>query len=111
MRLGSCRTLAPTVGMKADISRQHRAERLHIAAARGGEKGLGQREPTLFFHLETRSRVADMGARAGSELAAGRGVAPDGPCDLLESQPEHIVQQKSCPLERRKAFERKHQRQ
>ena len=51
--------------MNADISRQHRAERLHVAAARGGEKGLGELEAALLFHLETRSRLADMGARAG----------------------------------------------
>ena len=49
-------------------------------------------------------------ARAASwrQAAASRS---DGRRDLLESQPEHIVQQKSCPLERRKAFQRKHQRQ
>src|SRR5882724_12138806 len=32
-RLRSCRTLAAAVRMKADISRQHRTEGLHIAAA------------------------------------------------------------------------------
>src|ERR1700704_684411 len=92
-RLRGCRTLAAAVGMKADISRQHRAKRLHFAAARGGEKGLGKREATLFFHLEARSRLSDASARAGGELAASRGVTLDGLCDLLESQPEHIVQQ------------------
>jgi hypothetical protein len=33
-----------------------------------------------------------MGASAASELAAARWVALDGLCDLLKSQPEHIVQ-------------------
>src|SRR6267154_1592645 len=97
--------------MNAYISRKHRTERLHIAAARGGEKGLGKFEATFLFHLDARSRLADMGARAGSELAAGRRIALDRRCDLLESEPEHVVQQKGCPLERSKAFQRKHQRQ
>ena len=65
----------------------------------------------MFFHLETRLRLADMGARAGSELAAGRRVTLDGRRDLLKFQPENIVQQKCSPLQRRKAFQRKHQRQ
>ena len=110
-RLQGCRTLAAAVGMDADIGRQHRAQRLHVAAARGGEEGLGKLEATLLFHLEARSRLADMGARAGRELAAGGRVALDGGRDLLESQPEHIVQQEGRPLERRKAFQRQHQRQ
>ena len=110
-RLRGCRTLAAAVGMNADISRQHRAKRLHIAAARGGEEGLGKREATLLLDLEARPRLADVAARAGSELAAGRRVALDGGRDLLESQPEHIVQQKGRPLERRKTLQRQHQRQ
>ena len=68
-------------------------------------------EATLLVHLEARSRLADMGARAGGELAAGSRVALDGRRDLVESQPEHIVQQEGRPLERRKAFQRQHQRQ
>jgi hypothetical protein len=39
--LRGCRALAAAVGIKSDISRQHGAKRLHIAAARGGEKRLG----------------------------------------------------------------------
>src|ERR1700746_820605 len=32
-RLRRCRTLAAAIGMEADVSRQHGAKRLHIAAA------------------------------------------------------------------------------
>ena len=105
------RSLAAAVCMDADVGRQHRAERLHVAAAGGGKEGLGKLEATLLLHLEARSRLADMGARAGGELAAGSRVALDGRRDFLESQPEHIVQQEGRPLERRKAFQRQHQRQ
>ena len=39
-------------------------------------------------------RVAGVGlvSCAGGELTAGRRLAPDGNCDLLESNPEDIVQ-------------------
>ena len=110
-RLRRCRTLAAAVGMDADVGRQHRAERLHVAAARGGEEGLGELEAALLLHLEARPRLADMGARPGGELAAGGRVALDGGRDLLEAQPEHVVQQEGGPLERRKPFQRQHQRQ
>ena len=63
------------------------------------------------FDLEARSRFADVGAGAAGELAAGRGVALDGRGDLLEREPEDVVQQKCRALERRKTFERQHQRQ
>ncbi len=62
-RLVGRRTLAAAVGVQADISRQHRTKRLHIAAARRREKRFGKREATLLFHLETRSALTDMGAR------------------------------------------------
>src|SRR5580704_7861979 len=71
-RLCGRRPLAATVGMNTDIIRQHRAEHLHIAAARSGEKGFSERETALLFQLETRPRTANMFARAGGELAARR---------------------------------------
>ena len=110
-RLRGCRTLAAAVGMNTDIGRQHRAQRLHVAAARSGEERLGELEAALLFHLEARSRLADVSARTRSELAAGRRVTLDGRGDLVEVQPEHVVQQEGRPLERRKTFQRKHQRQ
>src|ERR1700722_4486903 len=97
--------------MNADISRQHPAKRVYVAGARGGVKGLREGEAPLFFYLETRLRLADMGACASCELAASRGIALDGFRDLLKFQPENIVEQKCGPLQRRKAFQRKHQRQ
>ena len=48
-RLHGCRTLATAVGMDTDIGRQHRSECVHIAAARGGEEGLGKLEATLLL--------------------------------------------------------------
>ena len=103
--------LPPPSACDADIGRQHRAKRLHVAAARSGEEGFGELQATLFLHLEARPRLADMAARAGGELAAGGGVALDGGRDLLEVQPEHVVQQEGRPLERRKPLQRQHQRQ
>ena len=52
-----------------------------------------------------------MGTRPGGKLPAGRGVTLDGDCDLVEFEPEHIVQQKRRPLQWRQALQRKHQRQ
>ena len=49
-------------------------------------------------------------ARVASWRQASR-VALDCRCDLLEFEPEHIVQQERRPLERREAFQRQHQRQ
>lgn len=95
------RTLAAAIGMNADISRQHRGERFHVAAARGGEESIGKLQAAFFLYPEARPRFADMGARAGSELAAGGGVTLDGGRDFLETQPEHVMQQKGRPLERR----------
>src|SRR5277367_1904251 len=104
-------TLTPAVCMNAYIRSQHRAKSLYIAATRSSEEGLGKRKTALFFYLETRPRIPNVLTCAGSELTAGRRIAPDGHRDLLESDAKHIVQQKDCPLERRKAFQRKHQRQ
>src|SRR5690606_26773164 len=105
-RLHGCRALAAAIGMHADIGRQHRAKRFHIATARSVEEGFGKLEATSFFHLEARSRLADVGARTGGELAAGRRITPDGGGDFLETLPEHVVQQESCSLEGRKTFQR-----
>ena len=93
-------TLAAAVRMNTDICRQHGSKRFHVAAARSGEESLGKLKAALFVDLEARSCLADMGARPGSELAAGSGIAPDGGGDFLEPQPEHIVQQEGRPLER-----------
>ena len=52
--------------------------------------------------------------RAGAavvDVEDNSGVTLDGGRDFLKSQPEHIVQQEGRPLERRKTFQRKHQRQ
>ena len=110
-RLRGCRTLAAAVGMDTDIGCQHRTQSLHIAAARGGEESLGKLDAALLLHLEARSRLADMGARTSGELPASGRVTPDGGGDFLEAQPEHVVQQEFRTLERRKTFQRKHQRQ
>ena len=56
--------------MEADIRRQHRAERLHVAAARRGEECLGKFEAASFLQLEARSLLADMGAGSGRERQA-----------------------------------------
>ncbi len=101
----------PPPSLDADVGRQHGAERFHVAAAGGGEKSFGKFEAVLLFHLEARSRLADVSSGAAGELAAGRGVALDGGGDFLEREPEHIVQQKGRALERGQAFERQHQRQ
>ena len=50
-----------------------------------------------------RARAASWRQAAGSRSIGGR--------DLVESQPEHIVQQEGGALERRQAFQRQHQRQ
>jgi hypothetical protein len=91
--LHGCRPLAAAVGMNTDIGRQHRGKRFHVAAARGGEESLGRLKAAVFVDLEARPRLADMGARPRSELAAGRRITRDGGCDFLEFKPEHIVQQ------------------
>ena len=75
------------------------------------KKASASSRPRCFSTWKARSRLADMGARAGSELAAGGGIAADGRGDFLEFQPEHVVQQEGRPLERRKTFQRQHQRQ
>src|SRR5262245_33597713 len=106
-----CRTLATTVRVNADIGRQHAGKRFHVAAARGGKESIGEFEPVLLVDLEARSRLANMAARAGRELPRSRRIAPNGGCDLLEFQPEHIVQQEGRTLEWGKTFEREHQRQ
>src|ERR1700761_2646656 len=109
--LRGCRALTSAVRVNADIRRQHGAKCLDIAATRSVEEGFGKRKTALFFYLETRPFTAHVLTRAGSELTAGRRVAPDGHRDLFKFDSEHIVQQKDGPLERRKAFQRKHQRQ
>ena len=65
----------------------------------------------MFFHLETGLRFADMGARTGCELAAGGRISLDGCRHLVKFQPENVMKQKRGPLQRREAFQRKHQRQ
>src|SRR3546814_17919752 len=81
------RTLAAAVGPHADIGREQRPERAHVAAARGGKKGVGDFEPAFLLELVARTRVADMGAGARGELARRGGVAVDRLRDLIEPDP------------------------
>jgi hypothetical protein len=74
--LGS-RPFATAVRVEPDIGRQHRAERRHVAAARSGEKGLGDFEAALLLHMVARARLADMDAGAGGELTAGSRITLD----------------------------------
>ena len=52
-----------------------------------------------------------MAPGAGSELPAGRRAALDRRRDLLEVDPEHVMQQEGRPLERGQPLQREHQRQ
>ena len=103
--------LAAAVGVQADIGGEHRAERRHVAVARRGEEGLGDREAALLLHPEARAGLADVGPGARGELPAGGRAAPDRRRDLLEADPEDVVQQEGGALERRQPLEREHQRQ
>src|SRR6185437_12122525 len=84
---------------------------LEIATARSSKKCLGKRKAAALFDLEAGPGTANVFARTRSELTTGCGIAPDGRCDLVESQTEDIVEQKDGTLKRGKTFERKHQRQ
>ena len=110
-RLQRCRPLAAAVGVDADVGCKHCAERFHVAVARGGEERFGELHAALSVDFEALSRLAHMAAGAGGKLAAGRRIAADGGGDFVEFHPEHVVQQERRPLERRKPFERQHQRQ
>ena len=105
------RALAAAVAVQADILRQHRAERAHVAAARGGEEGAGDLQPARLLHAVAGPCVADMAARPGGELPAGHGAAADGGGDFLEAEAEDVVQQEGGALQRRQALQRQHQRQ
>ena len=64
------------------------------------------------FSTRKRGRAARTWLRARArELPAGGGAAPDRRRDLLEADPEDVVQQEGGPLERREPLERQHQRQ
>src|SRR5690606_32924387 len=86
-RLWESRALAAAIGMKVHICRQHRTKRIHVAAARRREKGLRQFEPALPVDLKTRTLLAHMLAGPRRKLAAGCGIALDGPRYLVEIQP------------------------
>src|SRR5262249_31651262 len=103
--LCGCRSLVATVCVQANVGRQHCAKRFHVAVAGSSKESLGKLEAALFFHLEAWPCLAHMGARAACELATSGRVTLDGRRDFLESEPEHIVQQEGCTLERRKTFQ------
>src|SRR3546814_17425410 len=91
---------AIVTGAATGIGREKSAERAHVAAARGGEKGVGDREPLFLFELVARARVADVGAGARGELACRGGIAVDRLRDLVEPDAEDIVEEEGGAFER-----------
>ncbi len=50
-----------------------------------------------------------MAARAARQLATGHSIAIKHTPDLLKAHIEHVMQKKSCPLQRRQSVKRQHQ--
>ena len=103
--------LAAAVGIKRDVRRKKRTQRLHVAAPGGREERLGDCKPAILRHREPWTLSPDMRESAARELAAGGLVAADRLGDLVEADAEHVVQKKGRALERRQALERHHERQ
>ena len=81
-----------------------------VAAARGGEKGVGHPLALLAVDGIARPVGPHVLARPRRELADGGGVPVQGRGDLVEAEAEHVVQQEGRAFEGREPLQRQHQR-
>jgi hypothetical protein len=68
-------------------------------------------DAALLIHLEARACLAHMGPCAGRKLTAGGGVTLDRLCNILEGEPEHVVQQEGRRSSGESRLQGQHQRQ
>ena len=91
--------LAAAVGCADDVRVEHAEQRFEIALAPGGANALDDPRLLLVASAGKRGRaVRDVAAGAGGELADRRRRAADDLRDLVEGEPEHVVQHERGPL-------------
>ena len=82
--------LAATVRAKDDILGQQRAQAIDVAAARGGEEGLGDAAAFILRDRIAGACVLYVLARPCRQLPDGGGLAFDGGRDFVQPDAEHV---------------------
>ena len=102
-RLCACRLLASAIGIGDYVRSQERAQALHVTVAGGGKKRGRDLEAAFLRHRETGALPPEMRPGTGGKLPARRRLAADRLRDFLETDVEHVVEQKGRTFQWRQA--------
>jgi hypothetical protein len=105
------RTQDTTIGSQHDLRVKHRDERIKVAIARGGEKGVYHLSLACRIGVGNRSRSLHSATCPARELPRRRRGTPHNFGDLVEGHGEHIVQHEGEPLGGSQHFEHHEQRE
>ena len=103
--------LAPPLStVHHDIRRQHRHQGVHITLTECLHERVGQLVPFGVRGLESRAVLGHVSPGTDGQLPAVLRGLVDHPADLGVVEPEDVVQQEHCPLDRAESFQQQQER-